>query len=36
MGGGAGRALQIGVLYGTLVTLLVIGMVATHVTQHRL
>ena len=35
-GGGAGRALQIGVLYGTLVTLLVIGMVATHVTQHRL
>jgi Zn-dependent protease len=35
-GGGPGRALQIGVLYGTLVTLLVIGMVATHVTQHRL
>src|SRR5919201_980341 len=35
-GGGGGRALQIGFLYGTLVTLLVIGMVATHVTQHRL
>jgi len=35
-GGGSSRALQIGLLYGILVTLLVIGMVATHVTQHRL
>jgi Zn-dependent protease len=35
-GGGPGRALQIGFLYGTLVTLLVLGMIATHVTQHRL
>jgi len=35
-GGGPGRALQIGLLYGTLVVLLVLGMVATHVTQHRL
>ena len=35
-GGGPTRALQIGVLYGLLVTLLVLGMIATHVTQHRL
>ena len=35
-GGGPSRALQIGVLYGVLVTLIVIGMVGTHVTQHRL
>ena len=35
-GGGPTRALQIGVLYGLLATLLVLGMVATHVTQHRL
>jgi Zn-dependent protease len=35
-GGGPGRAMQIGVLYGLLVTLLVLGMVATHVGQHRL
>jgi Zn-dependent protease len=35
-GGGPGRALQIGFLYGTLVTLLVLGMVATHVAQDRL
>jgi hypothetical protein len=27
---------QIAVLYGLLVTLLVLGMLATHVTQHRL
>ena len=35
-GGGPSRAWQIGFLYGTLVTLLVLGMVATHVTQDRL
>ncbi|HMI28074.1 MAG TPA: site-2 protease family protein, partial [Gaiellaceae bacterium] len=35
-GGGPSRAVQIGVLYGLLVTLLVLGMLATHVTQHRL
>ena len=35
-GGGPSRALQIGVLYGMLATLLVLGMVATHVPQHRL
>ena len=35
-GGGPTRAIQIGVLYGLLVTLLVLGMLATHVTQHRL
>jgi Zn-dependent protease len=35
-GGGPTRALQIGVLYGLLATLLVLGMIATHVTQHRL
>jgi Zn-dependent protease len=35
-GGGPSRAWQIGLLYGTLVTLLVLGMIATHVTQHRL
>ena len=35
-GGGPNRAVQIGVLYGLLITLLVLGMFATHVTQHRL
>ena len=35
-GGGPNRAVQIGVLYGLLITLLVLGMLATHVTQHRL
>jgi len=35
-GGGPTRATQIVVLYGLLATLLVIGMIATHVTQHRL
>jgi Zn-dependent protease len=35
-GGGRGRALEISVLYGALVTLLVLGMIATHVGQHRL
>ena len=35
-GGGPSRAVQIGVLYGLLVVLLVFGMIATHVTQHRL
>jgi Zn-dependent protease len=35
-GGGPSRAWQIGFLYGTLATLLVLGMIATHVTQHRL
>jgi Zn-dependent protease len=35
-GGGPTRALQIGVLYGLLATLLVLGMLATHVAQHRL
>lgn len=35
-GGGQSRAMQIAVLYGLLVTLLVLGMVATHVSQHRL
>jgi len=35
-GGGPTRAVQIGVLYGLLATLLLIGMIATHVTQHRL
>ena len=35
-GGGPSRAVQIGVLYGLLATLLVLGMFATHVTQHRL
>jgi Zn-dependent protease len=35
-GGGRDRATQIAVLYGVLVTLLVLGMVATHVPQHRL
>ena len=35
-GGGPSRALQIGLLYGGLATLLVLGMVATHVSQHRL
>ncbi len=35
-GGGPSRATQIAVLYGLLAALLVIGMFATHVTQHRL
>jgi Zn-dependent protease len=35
-GGGPGRATQIGLLYGLLATLLVLGMVLTHVSQHRL
>jgi Zn-dependent protease len=35
-GGGPTRAMQIGVLYGLLATLLALGMVATHVAQHRL
>jgi Zn-dependent protease len=35
-GGGPSRAVQIGVLYGLLATLLLLGMLATHVTQHRL
>jgi Zn-dependent protease len=35
-GGGRDRALQIGLLYGLLVTLLVLGMIATHVPQDRL
>jgi len=35
-GGGRERATQITILYGVLVTLLVLGMIATHVPQHRL
>jgi Zn-dependent protease len=35
-GGGRERATQITILYGILVTLLVLGMIATHVPQHRL
>jgi Zn-dependent protease len=35
-GGGRGRALEISLLYGTLVALLVLGMIATHVAQQRL
>jgi Zn-dependent protease len=35
-GGGRGKAFEIALLYGGLVTLLVIGMVVTHVPQHRL
>jgi Zn-dependent protease len=35
-GGGRDRALQIAILYGLMITLLVLGMVATHVGQHRL
>ena len=35
-GGGPSRALQIGVLYALLAVLLLLGMVSTHVTQHRL
>jgi Zn-dependent protease len=35
-GGGPSRAVQIGILYGLLILLLVLGMVSTHVTQHRL
>jgi Zn-dependent protease len=35
-GGGRSRAMQIGVLYGLLITLLVLGMIAAHVPQDRL
>jgi Zn-dependent protease len=35
-GGGRDRATQIAVLYGILVTLIVLGMVVSHVPQHRL
>jgi Zn-dependent protease len=35
-GGGRDRATQIAILYGLLVTILVIGMVVTHVPQNRL
>jgi Zn-dependent protease len=35
-GGGQSRAVQIGFLYVTLVALLILGMVATHVGQNRL
>jgi Zn-dependent protease len=35
-GGGRERAMQIALLYGGLVTLLVLGMVFAHVPQHRL
>jgi Zn-dependent protease len=35
-GGGPNRAVQIGTLYALLIVLLVLGMIATHVTQHRL
>ncbi len=35
-GGGRERAVQIAVLYGVLVTLMVLGMVFAHVPQHRL
>ena len=35
-GGGPSRAVQIGVLYALLAVLLLLGMVSTHVTQHRL
>jgi Zn-dependent protease len=35
-GGGPTRAVQIAVLYGLLAALLAVGMLATHVTQHRL
>jgi Zn-dependent protease len=35
-GGGRDRATQIAILYGILVTLLVLGMIATHVPQSRL
>jgi Zn-dependent protease len=35
-GGGRDRATQIAILYGLLVTILVIGMIVTHVPQNRL
>ena len=35
-GGGPSRAVQIGTLYALLIVLLILGMIATHVTQHRL
>jgi Zn-dependent protease len=35
-GGGRDRATQIAILYGILVTLIVLGMVVSHVPQHRL
>jgi Zn-dependent protease len=35
-GGGRDRAMQIAILYGLLITILVIGMVVTHVPQNRL
>jgi Zn-dependent protease len=35
-GGGQGRAMQIGILYGLLVTALVLGMILAHVPQDRL
>ena len=35
-GGGRDRATQIAVLYGLLITILVIGMIVTHVPQNRL
>jgi Zn-dependent protease len=35
-GGGRDRATQIAILYGLLITILVIGMVVTHVPQNRL
>lgn len=35
-GGGRDRAMQIAILYGALITILVIGMVITHVPQNRL
>jgi len=35
-GGGPTRAVQISFLYGLLAVLLLLGMIATHVTQHRL
>ena len=35
-GGGRARAMQIAILYGVLVALIVLGMISTHVTQHRL
>jgi Zn-dependent protease len=35
-GGGRGKAIEIGILYGSLALLLVLGMIGTHVPQHRL
>ena len=35
-GGGRTKALEISVLYGALIALLVLGMIAAHVPQHRL